>query len=583
MTGTMHSANAAPAAPAERPVVAQFRDRLFSMGDYRDPDVDPEKLFQSQADFTKEYLADYFAKPGDAAITPEEAVDVLFEEAAVMVNEIVSTQVWDALKKPDAQPATKASTDEMLRETREQLRGLFVAHVTPSDAKNNARQQRTAPKGGNRQAPATNGGNQPKPSLWERAKGGVTSFSVSAKQTRAAYRHLKGAQKAVNSAAPNSKEREAALLQQELAQKDFRNKAIRTTGAVALSGMAVQMIAAQKDVLIENFTPANMVASGVLGGLYTTGATHVEKRRMRKEQATPNPTSATPQTSPKGEKLSIVDTARYISMKTRHSDVSLRIQTMVTNSLSMGISKVSEYFAPTTLDYKKLAKDDPSAQSKLDSLYLTYDKQRKSLKAMESQADFDANADIYKALVEICGKSRDQHQKFEAELTEKYPAREVSKRRVAVAAGLGIVAAGAALYVHKYGVGLPSGNRVGIRFGDMQDQGSEQIVRPRGVNKAAFDALTQEQQQEFVSNYNDLTASQKASFRVFADGVQHISVQNPNATPAELDRLVLNTIDLAAQRGQFVDQAETGVGQVIRAAQFDANWAAYVESLENAS
>lgn len=396
MTATMSPE--AGAATAELPVLSTLRSEIQGLGNYDDFDATTDAgrtgqqlLFAQQEARTIKYVVENYAAEGDAAITPEQAVNILMEEGEPVVRAYVKERTDSFLADPAT--ATANEIDTAADSAWEELKAKLNQKITDE-----------LPEEAEEEAAAPEDDSSSKGSWYSR-------ISPTLKETRKAFRHWRKTGKAVRDASDD--EMEAALEARKDARKHVALQVGKSLVGLTTTAFVAGNVVTNQFDRSEWITPANVGKSMAVGVVGTAAAYGVERTGIAE---------------------------RYRNAKIRSGMAGQNVLSRVLGGVTGGWRTEEKFFKT-----KKLAKKDPDASQRLNELDGKVDRGEELLTALKATAGFDESNENYKEAVTQHEANTAERDAYLGELKEKYGKKELSGK-TKVVLGVGAAAVGYMVY-----------------------------------------------------------------------------------------------------------------------------------------
>lgn len=549
-----------PATRVERDVVSTLRDQLMAEGSYADtPDIDAgNALFQDQLKRTAKYVAKSHKRDGDEAIDAYEAVSVLLDVGKPLINTVINEKLSDRL---DSKGLTNPTQDE-INETKQELSDLIrqglINDVTPNDS------------------------HRVRDFLTDKVSSGAERFSITAKKTRAAYKHYASFDQEIESHPAGSKERQDAIEAKKTARNALVGRFAKTTGVVAVAAFAAESLRSKgfESPLSWIDDKGTMVKAAVTGVAMPGIAVGVEKLR----------------------------------------NASLRGQINAMDKVGKAVRAASTGYRKTNFNWDMVKENDEAAYDNMAKLNELIIYGEGYFSTQQSMPGFDPSDPEYKANLEKQKMRIKERDDLEAQLIKEHGEKKLTlKGKVALGAVALVAAAGGAYLINKNGIRIPfTGNNSGnVDQATTHGGGSGTSTStttstaapttttgrssttlastptptgssststtaaptttgststtttaaaptttaapsttlptpgsgggntagnmpplPKGVNQSAYDQLTDADKLQFHANYDKLSGDEQKAFNHFVDGVQEFKQNNPTVPKEQRDEML---------------------------------------------
>lgn len=629
----------------ERPIVADLRDRLNTVGDYAAVPKfeDALNMFDAQVQITAGFVKNPVNTPDIAGIDyidPETAVDTLIDVGSPVVNEMVNLKLPAVLKAKGINNPTQDEIDETRAQIIAKTRAGLIGAVTPEAKEPEADAEDS---------------HRVREFLTDKVGSAAKRFSITAKKTRAAYKHYSLLSRDVDNHPVGSDERKNAIRSKKEARNAFVGRLAKTTGIVTVAA----------------FTAESLRTKGI-----EVGSWFDDKGDMLEAGAV-------------GITLPVFAIGHRLGERSKNT--SLRAQMAAMNTVGRVTNAVfSGYREKRSFDMNVVKEKDEAAHDKLLGLEEQIIFSGEHLRDLQKAPGFDPLDPFYQSEVEKHKDLRQERRELEAQLLQEFGKNKLTRKgRIALLVGGVAIGVGVGYYLNKNGLpfiggksgsvdqattttttpngnssttvsstaqhsvpAAPSGGGTGtsstttttIHSSVPTPTGSSSTSTstttstmptttttaaptttlpsgggnggntagnlpplPKGVNQDAYNHLTPEQQAQFHANYGKLSGDQQKAFNHFVDGIQEIKAQkpqlpeeqrnemlnnffkgsqaihdaNPHATPDQISTISENTVRLAEQRANFVGPSLPFMNPVARGAQFDEQFRLYNEAAQH--
>lgn len=545
----------------------------------------PEQEFQERWSFLR-------AEVENGNATPEQATQALYSVPSKRINAILQADLEytekilqqrgcdvDSMSDEDKEKLGLTLLGQQMQYTEES----FELALIPNAGADNADSDGDPAAASSEAEPQTSRRQRASEALKAGLSGMKDRVSLTFKETRSAFRHMVETKRAVRGTDGN--ERATALENAERAERDFKLRVAKTTGALAISSFVAERVTSG-----DSSTAGSLIRGATIGLIGTSIAMGYEYTTKLRERA---------------------------------SDASLSLSARATNTAGRVISAVSEKARNLSLP-DRFKEQQMLSNSEIKAILPTLPQQDQDIiaaintriLAIEGDDNFDredTTSPLTKEYTQLVHRQENIYNTL-----DDYYGKEKIKRSVKIAAGVGVVALGAAaLYINRYGFrmidinmpdmpwengGSKGGNKSGGGLVDQTPSGSgsrtgasetattlpgngssrgsvtEHLTPKRQGIYDQLDSGSQEQLDQFMPTGSGQNSNPT---NVMLDAADQISgTHNVQIGSEEFQKISENTFKLAAKKEEFLGNS-TGVQRQQLGQRFDANFTAWLEHMKD--